>query len=153
MLCARKTEWVEDDYRYWGKCVADTKRTVPIFIATALNFWSLHLRQHLYQQVGKSNTKTVYTVFSSLPKGFQGPLFEAQEKPGYHFIDLWNRESILNQQQNGLEYLTIQLDAFDKNILAPITKALFVPSLNCHSFYKQPWKGINFNHSNKRQQY
>ncbi len=112
-----KPEWVEDDYRYWGKCVRILRENSANFHSDSLEFLVPALQDSIYINKWPSNTKTVYTVFSSLPQGFSGPLFKAQEKTGYHFIDLWNHESIQTQQQNGLEYLTIQLDAFDKKYL------------------------------------
>jgi formylglycine-generating enzyme required for sulfatase activity len=48
-----------------------------------------------------SEEKTVYTVLSMVQQGFSGPLFEAETKPGYHFVSVWNHEELVSELVNG----------------------------------------------------
>lgn len=112
-----KPEWVDDDYRYWGKCVRILKENSNNFHSDSLEFLIPTLHDSIYVNKWPFGNKTVYSVFSLLPQGFDAPLFKAEQKDGWHYIDLWNHETIQTQKVNGVAYVPVQLESFDKKYL------------------------------------
>lgn len=109
-----KPAWVADQYRYLG-------RTTRILRENSLNFTSEKvtpllptLRDSIYVNAWPYQEKTVYTIFSVLSEGYQGPLFEVAPKPGYHFVDLWHHELRNPQQRGGQWYIEVKTDPFDR---------------------------------------
>lgn len=112
-----KPEWVDDDYRFWGRCVRILKDNSNNFHSDSLDLLISTLQDSIYVNKWPLLDKTIYTIFSLQPQGFSGHLFQVVEKQGYHFIDLWNHESIQTQQLKGINYVPVQVDAFDKKYL------------------------------------
>lgn len=112
-----KPEWVDDECRFWGRCVRILKDNSANFHSDSLDLLISTLQDSIYVNKWPSFDKTIYTVFSLRPQGFSGALFKAAEKPGYHFIDLWNHELVQTQQLNRTNYVPVQLDPFDKKYL------------------------------------
>src|SRR5690606_30101623 len=71
------------------------------------------LRDSVWVNEWPGKQKTVYTVFSLKPEGFQGVLFEIPEHADKHYIDLWNHEPILVTKQDQKSYTQVQLEGFN----------------------------------------
>jgi formylglycine-generating enzyme required for sulfatase activity len=106
-------EWEEEQYRFLG-------RTTRILRENHSNFISPHwkplistLRDSVWVNEWPGKQKTVYTVFSLKPEGFQGMLFEMPEHADKHYIDLWNHEPILVTKQGQKSYTQVQLEGFN----------------------------------------
>jgi formylglycine-generating enzyme required for sulfatase activity len=106
-------EWEEEQYRFLG-------RTTRILRENHSNFISHHwkplistLRDSVWVNEWPGKQKTVYTVFSLKPEGFQGVLFEIPEHADKHYIDLWNHEPILVTKQGQKSYTQVQLEGFN----------------------------------------
>lgn len=110
-------EWVDDDYRFWGRCVRILKESSNNFKSDSLEFLIPSVQDSIYVNKWPDVNKTVYTIFSLLPQGFNAPLFKAEQRAGYHYVDLWNHESIQTQTVNGIVYVPVQLESFDKKYL------------------------------------
>lgn len=112
-----RPNWIEEDYRFFGQtlkvlrensnCFIDFRFT-PLIPTTTDNIW-----------VNKwpGDMKTIYTVFSLIPEGFDDMLFEAEEKAGYHWVDLWNHTEIVLKEKEGEKYVPVLTDAFHKSQL------------------------------------
>ena len=76
-----KPEWVEDDYRYWGKCVRILRENSANFHSDSLEFWSLHYRTAFISTSGRQTLK-LFTLFSAHSrKAFQGHYLKHKKKP------------------------------------------------------------------------
>ncbi len=112
-----RQEWIDDDYRYWGRCVRILKENSANFNSyewTPL-FPSLHDKIFVNKWPGK--LKTIYTIFSLVPEGYRYALFEAETKPGFHYVDLWNHEEVKSNKINRKHYAVAELESFDKKWL------------------------------------
>lgn len=57
--------------------------------------------------------KTVYTVFSLIPEGFKGPLFEETPKAGFHLVSLWRHEELEWAEKDGKYYIPVTTSSFN----------------------------------------
>ena len=57
--------------------------------------------------------KTIYTVFSLIPEGFKGPLFEEKPKPGSHLVSLWHHEELEWIEKDGKNFIPAKTTAFN----------------------------------------
>lgn len=112
-----RPEWIEEDYRFLG-------RTTRILRENSANFNSSHytplietLKDSLYVNFWPAENKSVYTIFSLVPQGFQGPLFPIEMKPGFHYLDAWNHEELKIDTIDGQYYAHVSMDAFNQQWL------------------------------------
>lgn len=112
-----RPEWIDDDYRYWGKCVQILKENSDNF--NSYNWTPLFnsLQDKIYINQWSGKMKTLYTIFSLLPEGFNDALFEADSLPGYHYVDLWNHEEVKQKIKSGKLYAVAELGSFNKKYL------------------------------------
>lgn len=107
-----RPEWIDDDYLFFG-------RTLMILRANSPNFTSSHYTPLIETPVDDVfvnkwplEHKTVYTIFSLRAEGYSGPLFEAEQKPGWHYVDLWNHSPVRFDTLSNRLYAAVDIDAF-----------------------------------------
>jgi len=71
----------------------------------------------IYVNKWPSEDKTLYTIFSLIPGGYNKPLFEVNSKPGFHLIDLWNHEPVAMDTLNSRLFARADLEAFAEKYL------------------------------------
>jgi gamma-glutamyl hercynylcysteine S-oxide synthase len=76
-----------------------------------------HDRQHIFVNYWPAENKSVYTIFSLIPQGFNKPLFEVQPKPGFHFVDLWNHEPVQLDTIENKIYAFADIESFSEKYL------------------------------------
>ncbi|NUQ23514.1 MAG: SUMF1/EgtB/PvdO family nonheme iron enzyme [Saprospiraceae bacterium] len=109
--------WVDDDYRFWGRCVRILRENSGAFLSKNLTpLWPTRL-DSVYVNAWRNGRKALYTVFSLRPEGYRGPLLEAPVPKGYHCVDLWRHEEAPLTNCGRKPCLTVQLDAFDRSDL------------------------------------
>lgn len=109
-----RQEWVDEDYKYWGRCVRILRENTSNFNSYDWTPLISSLHEKIYTNKWPGKKKTIYTVFSLLPDGFNDALFEIGSKPGYHSVDLWNHEEIKTKKINDKEYAVVELESFNK---------------------------------------
>lgn len=112
-----RQEWMDEDYRYWGKCVRILKENTSNF--NSYNWTPLisSLQDKIYINKWPGKRKTIYTIFSLIHEGFNSALFEVETKPGHHFVDLWNHEDIHLIKTDGKDFALVELESFNKKYL------------------------------------
>lgn len=101
--------WENDQYAY-------LKRTTEILRANSETFTEGKLtplidtkHDSIWINKWEGKDKILYTVFSLKPEGFEGQLFSAKARDGYHFVDLWHHK----EMKPGYVYT----DAFNRQYL------------------------------------
>ena len=112
-----RQEWIAEDYAFWGKCVRILKDNSENFISKKWTPLIATTIDKIYVNQWPGTNKTVYTIFSLLPEGFTGALFEVETKPGFHVVDLWNHEAVATQNISGKNYAVAELESFNKKYL------------------------------------
>jgi len=112
-----RQEWIDEDHKYWGRCVRILKENSGNF--TSHNWMPLipSLQDKIYINKWPWKNKTVYTIFSLLPEGYKDPLFQAESKSGYHYVNLWDHENVTLKKRDGKDYVIVELESFNKKYL------------------------------------
>jgi formylglycine-generating enzyme required for sulfatase activity len=110
-------EWVYDDYAYWGQLVRILKQNSSNFQSYDLQMLYPSRIDSIYVNKWPGRNKTVYTIFSLRPEGFEGPLFPVSQREGYHFVDLYHHKELKPDRVKGITYISAELDPFNKKYL------------------------------------
>ncbi len=112
-----RPEWVEDDYKFFGRTLRILRENTSCFVG--YNFTPLipTLTDNIWVNKWPSERKTIYTVFSLIPEGFDDILFEAEVKEGYHWVDLWNHQELTPVEKDGKLFVQVRTESFHKSWL------------------------------------
>jgi len=112
-----RPDWIEADYRFFGQTVRILRENTTNFVD--YNFIPLipTLQDNIFVNCWPGNDKLVYTIFSLIPEGFDGNLFETQTVHGYHWVDVWEHREIEPQKMDGKLFVPVRTDAFHKSWL------------------------------------
>jgi formylglycine-generating enzyme required for sulfatase activity len=115
-------EWLDEQYRYLGRTSRILRENSALFHAKTYTPLIPTLKDKIYVNAWKSqaaskNTIQLYTIFSLIPEGFKGPLFEVDSSADYHYVDLWHHKELHPVRQNNQFYLEAETDAFNQSWL------------------------------------
>jgi formylglycine-generating enzyme required for sulfatase activity len=110
-------DWIDEDYRFFGKTLRILRENTSNFVD--YNFVPLipTLKDKIYVNGWPLGDKTVYTVFSLVPEGYDAPLFEGASQEGFHWVDAWEHREIKPVMVDGKEYIPVRTEAFHKSWL------------------------------------
>ncbi|HVM87187.1 MAG TPA: SUMF1/EgtB/PvdO family nonheme iron enzyme [Puia sp.] len=106
--------WIDEDYQYWGRCTRILKENSSNFNSPQWTPLILSLQDKIYVNQWPSAKKTIYTIFSLLPEGFNNALFKVENKAGLHFVDLWEHENVVMKTIKGEKFVVAELESFNK---------------------------------------
>ena len=106
-------DWVEEQYRYLGRTSRILRENTHNFLSREYMPLIPTLADSVYVNQWPLPEKTIFTIYSVKPEGFNAPLFEVTPKEGTHFVDLWNHEEVTPIARDGREYLPAKIHAFD----------------------------------------
>jgi formylglycine-generating enzyme required for sulfatase activity len=112
-----RQEWIDDDYRYWGKCVRILKENSSNFNSYEWTPLIPTLQDKIYVNKWPGRRKNLYTIFNLLPEGFKNALFEVELVPSFHCVDLWNHEEVELKSISNKHYVVVELESFNKKYL------------------------------------
>ena len=109
-------EWVDEQYLFLGQTSRILRENTSNFVNGYYTPLLLTLNDSIFVNRWDYAGKTVYTVFSLKPEGFDAPLFEI-EKTDRHWVDIFNHAELLPVERNGKYYVPVKTAAFDKSDL------------------------------------
>ncbi|MEJ2636000.1 MAG: SUMF1/EgtB/PvdO family nonheme iron enzyme [Calditrichia bacterium] len=109
--------WMDEEYRYLGKLVMILRDNSSAFLSKDWTPLLPTLRDSIWVNKWHEKKKTVYTVFSLLPAGFDGPLFEAPVSPDSHYVSLYHHEELKLDSIGNKTYIRVKTHSFDKSWL------------------------------------
>lgn len=116
-------EWEEEQYRFLGRTTRILRENNSAF--TSFDWTPLvpTLRDSIWVNAWPARDisiytifrpkKTIYTIFSLKPEGYQGALFEIDQEAGYHYVDLWHHEEIIPIAVGSRLFAQVKLEAFN----------------------------------------
>ena len=104
---------IDDEYRYLGQTTRILRENSDNFNGKAYTPLIPANRDSIWVNEWPSASKTIYTIYSILPGGYKGSLFEIKNKPGTHLVDIWHHEELKVNH----EWATVQTDAFNTSWL------------------------------------
>jgi len=87
-------DWLEDSYCYLGRTARILRESSHNFIDGNYTPLLPTVTDSIWVNAWELGNKIIYTIFSILPTGHQGLLFEVNPETGTHFVDLWNHREI-----------------------------------------------------------
>lgn len=112
-----RPQWREKVFRYLGRTTRILRENSSAFLSPDWTPLIPTLKDSIWVNEWPVENKTIYTIFSLLPSGYHGPLFEMPVAENYHFVDLWHHQEIVPDTLNGKLYLPVNVDAFDREYL------------------------------------
>lgn len=113
----KPTAWMEEQYRYWGRSARILRENSNAFHSRDWTPLIPTLRDSIYVNYWPMGDKSIYSIYSLIPQGFTGKLFEVSPAQGFHFVDLWGHREIEPETMNGKYYIPVALDAFNASWL------------------------------------
>lgn len=112
-----RPHWVEEDYKFFGKTAMILRENTNNFTSNDLVPLLSTRADSIYVNQWNQGKKTVYTIFSLIPEGYEGPLFTIPQDSNFHYIDLWNHQEAVIKNVDGNNYVNVNLDGFSKKWL------------------------------------
>ena len=110
-------DWMQELYAYTG-------RTVRILRENSANFntsdWTPLLPtvvDSIWVNEWPLGDKTIYTLYSIRPEGYEGMLFEVKPKSGFHYVDLWNHKEAKVSRIGSKYIIHAEIDPFKAEYL------------------------------------
>ena len=109
--------WLEEQWKYLAKILMIQRENAENF--TQKNWVALieTKADNIFVNKWPSGNKTIYTIFSLIPQGFNQPLFEVHPKKNFHFVDLWNHEPLHLDTIDQKIYAVADIEAFSEKYL------------------------------------
>ncbi len=112
-----RPEWMHEEYIYLGKVIKILRENSSCFNSSSWTPLINTLKDSIWVNKFPAKQKTMYTVYSLVPAGFNEPLFEVQPEKATHFVSLWHHEMLTPVMMNGKKFIPANTDAFDKSYL------------------------------------
>jgi iron(II)-dependent oxidoreductase len=110
-------EWEEEQYFFLGRTSMILRQNSANFTSHSFTPLIATTTENIWVNAWPSEEKNIYTIYSTIPEGFQAPLFQVQPKPGFHFVDLWNHEMLNPIKQAQQYWLKADVAGFEKKWL------------------------------------
>jgi gamma-glutamyl hercynylcysteine S-oxide synthase len=110
-------EWEEDQYRYLGKTSRILRENSDNFTASTYTPLIKTLRDSIWVNEWERRDKTVYTIFSLKPEGFNNRLFEVNPAENDHWIDLWKHNEVVLKREGDQTFAIADIEGFDSRYL------------------------------------
>ncbi|MCU0369893.1 MAG: formylglycine-generating enzyme family protein [Bacteroidales bacterium] len=104
---------MEEDLVYLGRTTRILRENTSNFQAYDWTPLLNTLQDSIWVNKWASGEKTVFTLFSLVPEGYSGPLFEDQPASGKHAVSLWHHDELEWTVKNGRHYLPVKVFAFN----------------------------------------
>jgi len=108
-----RPDWIDEELRYLGRTTRILRENSSAFLDPGWEPLVPTLTDGLWANRWRDGAKTVYTVFSLRPEGYEGPLVEIDPPAGTHLVSLWNHEELEPVVRGGKTYAPVDVAAFD----------------------------------------
>ncbi len=104
--------WMEEDYCFWGRLLMIQRENADNFTSFEYTPLIPAKKDQIYINKWPREHKTIYTLFSLLPEGYLGPLFEIPLQENFHLVDLWNHREIEADTLENQWLVSVDLEGF-----------------------------------------
>lgn len=110
-------EWAEEQYKYLGRTSRILRENTYNFVARGYKPLIETSADNIWVNEWALTGKTIYTIYSVRPEGYNDYLFKVQPEEGYHFVDLWHHRLLSPKQNNSAWWIEAETNAFNKKYL------------------------------------
>jgi len=102
-----------EDLLYLGRTSMILRENTSNFLGPDWTPLIPSLQDSIWVNRWPNGDKTVFTVLSLRPGGFQGPLFAEPVPDGHHLVSLWHHDEILPDTMEGLTFIPVKVESFN----------------------------------------
>jgi len=108
-----RPDWAEE-YAYLGRTTKILRENSSAFLSRDWTPLIPTLADSIWVNRFPTPAKTLYTIYSLRPEGFDGPLFEAPVSEGSHYVSLWHHEELNPVMVRGKAMVPVVADGFSR---------------------------------------
>jgi len=116
-FAAGAPDWIEEQYEYLGKTSRILRENTSNFTSYGFTPLIPTLKDSIWVNEWKHNEKTIYTIYSIIPEGFEGNLFAVKPSENFHFVDLWNHDELQPEKIGDNYFLNAKTESFHYSYL------------------------------------
>ncbi len=109
-----RPDWIEEEFTYLGRTTKILRENSSAFLSKGWVPLLPTLTDSIWVNKWPALSKTIYTVYSLKPEGWNGPLFEVPVLEGFHYVSLWNHKELEPVQVNGRTYIPATVEGFSR---------------------------------------
>jgi gamma-glutamyl hercynylcysteine S-oxide synthase len=109
--------WVTEQYKWLGRTSLILRENTDNFTGGIYTPLIKTSADSIWVNQWSSEKKTMYTIYSIRPQGYQGYLFDVEPEKGYHFVDIWHHRLLEPVQSGRLWTVMVNTDAFNASWL------------------------------------
>jgi iron(II)-dependent oxidoreductase len=110
-------ESLEEDLIYLGRTTMTLRENTSSFLVHDWTPLIPVLADSIWVNKWPNGDKTIYTIFSLIPEGYYGPLFQEKTDKNSHLVSLWRHEEVTADTVNGQTYVVVSVESFNKHDL------------------------------------
>lgn len=112
-----KPDWVEEQYKYLGRTSRILRENTFNFVAHGFTPLIETSAENVWVNEWALTNKTIYTIYSLRPEGYNDYLFKVTPEDGSHFVDLWHHRLLSPKKINAEWRIVAETNAFNKKYL------------------------------------
>ncbi len=109
--------WVDEQYKYLGKTTRILREHTINFTLGVITPLLETTSDSIWVNEWSGIEKKIYTIYSIIPQGYKGNLFNVEPKQGYHFVDLWHHKQLDPIKKNNRFFIEVETNAFHEQYL------------------------------------
>jgi formylglycine-generating enzyme required for sulfatase activity len=112
-----RPNWVDDEYKYLGRTSRILRENTNNFTASDFRPLLETAADQIWVNAWMNPEKTIYTIYSIIPEGFNDLLFKVSPKESFHFVDIWHHRLLTPKNIHGDWWIEAETNAFHKKYL------------------------------------
>ena len=110
-------DWIEAQYKYLGRTSRILRENTSNFVSNGYKPLVETSADSIWVNEWTLPAKTIYTIYSIHPEGYNDWLFKVKPGPSDHFVDLWHHRLLLPKQIVNEWWIEAETNAFNKKFL------------------------------------
>lgn len=123
IMGAGQPDWAEEQYKYLGRTSMILRENTHNFVSRGYTPLIETSAEDIWVNEWSIPGKTIYTIYSLIPQGYNGQLFKVKPEQGYHFVDLWHHRLLEPKQKGNEWWIDAETNAFNKKYLGTNNEA------------------------------
>ena len=117
IMAPGQPDWAEEQYKLLGQTSRILRENSYNF--TSRGYTPLYpvAAEKIWANEWALPEKTIYTIYSVIPEGYQDTLLQIPVKPGYHVVDIWNHDDKVAAVSGNMWNVKVETDAFHRQWL------------------------------------
>jgi formylglycine-generating enzyme required for sulfatase activity len=117
IMAPGQPDWVEEQYKFLGRTTRILRENTNNFVSHGYTPLISTTADSIWVNKWNDKQKNIYTIYSIIPQGYRGDLFEVNIEKGKHFVDLWHHRLLDPIEKKDRWFIPAETDAFNASDL------------------------------------